>query len=123
MFTQNLLTDLGGQGGVGAGVTAGERFDEILRLGGVRVERIVSHGHASEPGFWYQQNWDEWVLIISGEAVLEYETGPVVMKSGDHVLIEAGKRHRVQSTSLEQPTVWLAIHWDQKSDENRAGAY
>ncbi len=114
VFTQNILTDLDRKSDA---VAAGERFDEILRLGGVRIERIVSHGHASEPGFWYQQNWDEWVLIIRGEAVLEYDTGSVAMNAGDHVLIEAGKRHRVQSTSPNEPTIWLAVHWGQKPGE------
>ena len=110
MFTQNLLTDLINQAG-------GERFDEILCHRGVRIERIVSHGHASVPDFWYQQAWDEWVLIISGEAVLKYDVGCVTMKPGDHEFIEAGRRHRVQSTSSMEPTVWLAIHWDQTSDQ------
>jgi len=110
MFTKNLLKDL-------ISPADGEQFDEILCHQGVRIERIVSHGHASKPEFWYEQAWDEWVLIISGEAVLEYDLGSVTMRPGDHVLIEAGKRHRVQSTSLIEPTVWLAVHWDLKSDQ------
>ncbi|AWB32469.1 cupin domain-containing protein [Orrella marina] len=119
-----------------------ERFDQILALKGVRIERIVSHGHACDPGFWYDQSWDEWVLVIRGSAVLElvqpaYGEGTirsegvacpdlrgadsegcddavqeVRLNAGDHLLIPAHLRHRVQSTSPDEPTVWLAIHWD-----------
>jgi cupin 2 domain-containing protein len=87
-----------------------ERFEDILSRKGLRIERIVSNGHASAPDFWYEQDHDEWVLIFSGEAELEFESNLLKMMPGDYILIEAGKRHRVRSTSLTEPTVWLAIH-------------
>lgn len=100
---KNLLKDLETQNDQ-------ERFEEILSRKGLRIERIVSNGHASEPDFWYEQDHDEWVLIFNGEAELEFESNLLKMMPGDYILIEAGKRHRVRSTSLTEPTVWLAIH-------------
>lgn len=107
MFKQNLYVDLQSS-------DAAERFDDLLCRDGVRVERIVSHGHASESGFWYDQDWDEWVLVLRGHATLEFESHALELTPGDHVLIPAGVRHRVQSTAPGEPTVWLAIHWDQQ---------
>jgi cupin 2 domain-containing protein len=103
MFKQNLFTDLESPDG-------SERFDNILKRKDVRIERIVSKGHVSDPGFWYEQAWDEWVLVVSGSAVLEFDNDCLKMMAGDHVLIPAFKCHRVKSTSLTDPTVWLAIH-------------
>jgi cupin 2 domain-containing protein len=100
---KNLLKDLETQNDQ-------ERFEEILSRKGLRIERIVSNGHASEPDFWYEQDHDEWVLIFNGEAELEFESNLLKMMPEDYILIEAGKRHRVRSTSLTEPTVWLAIH-------------
>lgn len=90
----------------------GECFDDLLRRPGCRVERIVSHGQASPPGFWYDQAWDEWVLLLAGSAVLRLasQTEPVQLAPGDHLLIPAGERHRVEATAPSEPTVWLAVH-------------
>ena len=75
----------------------------------VRIERIVSTGHVSPEGFWYDQAEDEWVVILEGGAALEFEdpAGTVWLARGDSLLIPAGCRHRVAST--KSPTVWLAI--------------
>ncbi len=77
----------------------------------VRVERIVSRGHSSPPGFWYDQEEHEWVMLLHGEARLLFEGDdePLVLKSGDHVSIPAHRRHRVEWTSPHEPTVWLAV--------------
>jgi len=90
----------------------GECFDDLLNLPGCRVERIVSRGQASPPGFWYDQDWDEWVLLLAGSARLrlESEAQPVDLAVGDHLLIPAGERHRVEATAADEPTVWLAVH-------------
>ncbi len=90
----------------------GERFDDLLRTPGCRVERIVSHGQASPPGFWYEQAWDEWVLLLAGSAALwlDGEAAPRPLAIGDYLLIPAGLRHRVEATAPDQPSVWLAIH-------------
>ena len=75
-----------------------------------KVERIVSDGHASPEGFWYNQEQDEWVLLLSGSAVLEFEEKKVELNPGDHLLIPAHQRHRVESTSPTEKTVWLAVY-------------
>lgn len=76
----------------------------------VRIERIVSTGQASPDGFWYDQAEHEWVAVLSGQAVLKWESGDVQeLKPGDFVLIPAHQKHRVESTSPHEPTVWLAV--------------
>ncbi|MGD9889653.1 MAG: cupin domain-containing protein [Halothiobacillaceae bacterium] len=93
-----------------------ECFDELLSRPGCRIERIVSHGQASPPGFWYGQGWDEWVLLLAGEAVLGFEDAPagrywrVNLGAGDYVFIPQGQRHRVESTDPNGATIWLAVH-------------
>lgn len=76
----------------------------------VRIERIVSTGHASPEGFWYDQEEHEWVLLLQGAATLGFEHGrEVSLKPGDCLLIPAHQRHRVDWTSGEEATVWLAV--------------
>jgi cupin 2 domain-containing protein len=79
----------------------------------VRIERIVSTGHASPHGFWYDQEEAEWVVVLKGEAKLlfEGEPQPVHLKPGDHVTIPAHRRHRVEWTTPNEPTVWLAVFY------------
>lgn len=83
----------------------------LLSARAVRIERIVSHGQASPPGFWYDQEEAEWVLVLTGSAVLEIEgeaeTRP--LGPGDHMNIPPRQRHRVAWTDPDQPTVWLAV--------------
>lgn len=78
----------------------------------VRIERIVSTGHASPEGFWYDQDEAEWVVVLKGEAKLHFEGDkePITMRPGDHVLIPAHWKHRVEWTTPDEPTVWLAVH-------------
>lgn len=78
----------------------------------IRIERIISEGQFSPPGFWYDQAWDEWVLILRGGAELEFDDPAAEEKlhPGDWLLIPAHRRHRVRST--EANTLWLAIHAD-----------
>lgn len=77
----------------------------------IRLERIVSHGHVSPEGFWYDQSENEWVLVLKGAARLEFEDGPLEMRPGDCVNIPAHCRHRVAWTTPEEPTVWLALFY------------
>lgn len=81
-----------------------------MSASGATVERIASGGHASPPGFWYDQDWDEWVLVVRGTAELEFENPPGEEKlgRGDWILIPAHRRHRVRAT--ETDTLWLAVH-------------
>jgi cupin 2 domain-containing protein len=91
---------------------AEEQVTELVRRGPVRIERIVSHGHASAPGFWYDQLEHEWVLVVRGAARLEYEGGVALsLNAGDSVEIPARQRHRVAWTDPDRETVWLAVFW------------
>ena len=76
-----------------------EFFETLAASGSVRIERIVSDGHATPQGEWYDQGWDEWVLLVSGEATLRFDdAAPLVLKPGDHIMIPAGCKHRVEQT-------------------------
>lgn len=77
----------------------------------VRIERIVSTGQASPEGFWYDQEWDEFVLVVQGAAGLEVDGEPErALKPGDWLVIPSHVRHRVTWTQADPPTVWLAVH-------------
>ncbi len=90
-----------------------ELVDELLHAGSLRVERIVSTGQSSPPGFWYDQQQAEWVVLLSGAAELHFEDEPVPrrLQPGDWVNIAAHRRHRVNWTDPDQPSVWLAIFY------------
>lgn len=78
----------------------------------VRIERIVSTGHVSPEGFWYDQDEHEWVIVLKGEARLQFEDSePLHLTPGAHVLIPANQKHRVAWTSQKEPTVWLAVFY------------
>lgn len=87
----------------------------LTENGGTRIERIVSDGHASPEGFWYDQDETEWVLLVSGSAVMsiERESGAdkIELKPGDHLLLPAHMRHRVESASQMEKTIWLAVYF------------
>jgi cupin 2 domain-containing protein len=91
-----------------------EVIQVLAESGKVRVERIVSDGHATEPGTWYDQDWDEWVLLVSGGATVLFEStgAPLLLQPGDHLLIPAHCRHRVEWTDPDQKTVWVAVHFE-----------
>jgi cupin 2 domain-containing protein len=91
-----------------------ERFDILLSSGRVRLERIVSTGHATPPGRWDDQDTDEWVVVLRGSAGLRFEGDDQVLglREGDHLIIPAHRRHRVEWTDPGQPTVWLALHYN-----------
>ncbi|MDB5717223.1 MAG: cupin [Sphingomonas bacterium] len=94
-----------------AGEPGSERFDDLLARPGIRIERILSAGGASPADHWYDQAWDEWVLLIEGSAGLEIEGDPVrTLARGDHLLIPARTRHRVAWTAAGCTTIWLAVH-------------
>lgn len=88
-----------------------EVVERLAGGGATRIERIVSDGHSSPAGFWYDQDEDEWVLLVQGGATLELAAPEerVELGPGDYLFIPAHRRHRVERT---QPrTVWLAVFW------------
>jgi cupin 2 domain-containing protein len=90
-----------------------ELLTTMHRGKGVRIERIVSEGHHSADGFWYDQDEHEWVIVLEGKAALQFEgePEPVELQRGSYVNIPAHKRHRVARTSPTEKTVWLAIYY------------
>ena len=99
-------------------ILAVEQFDSLLQTGTVRLERIISIGHATPPGDWYDQEGDEWVLLLQGQAGLRFadEDGERTLDPGDYLWIPAHRRHRVEWTSRRPPAIWLALHLDNIGD-------
>jgi cupin 2 domain-containing protein len=90
-------------------LSGAEKSLTLFEKSSITIERIVSQSHSSPPGFWYDQGEDEWVIMVRGEATLEFEAGGLVrMKEGDYVAIPRHVKHRVQQTGPE--TIWLAVH-------------
>jgi len=106
MTVGNLLANLGSS-------LPEEHFEALVETKAFTLERIVSTGHATPPEQWYDQERDEWVVILAGTAalLLEGESAPLVLRRGDYVLIPAHRRHRVEWTDSAAPTVWLALHY------------
>jgi len=92
---------------------ADEQIVELLSARNVRIERIVSTGHATAPGEWYDQDRAEWVLLLAGSAglIVEGEAEPLVLEPGSYVHIAPHVRHRVAWTDPSVPTIWLAVHY------------
>jgi cupin 2 domain-containing protein len=88
-----------------------EVVQTLIRASDVRIERIISHGHASAPDFWYDQPQHEWVIVLKGAARLQFEDRMIEMKPGDFVNIPAFKKHRVDWTTPDEPTVWLGVRY------------
>lgn len=90
-----------------------EIFETLLKTDHFRLERIVSSGQSTPPGKWYDQDTNEWVILLSGSAGLLFEgqTEELVMYPGDYVHIPAHQRHRVKWTDKNRKTVWLAVHY------------
>ena len=106
MITGNLLANVPRQLG-------DEQIVELLSAPNIRIERIVSIGHAAPPDVWCDQDRGEWVLLLAGSAglIFEGEAEPVLLQPGSHVHIAAHVRHRVAWTDPSVPTIWLAIHY------------
>ncbi len=90
-----------------------EKFETILETNAVRIERIVSRGHSSPADFWYDQSENEWVLVLQGSAKIRFDPQKTVhsLLPGDFLNIPIHQRHRVEQTSPDEPTVWLAIYY------------
>jgi cupin 2 domain-containing protein len=92
---------------------AAEQLTALLTTPNLRIERIVSRGHTSPPGFWYDQPQAEWVIVLAGSAAVlfEGEPAPRTLSRGDYLHIPAHARHRVEWSDLAEPTIWLAVHY------------
>ncbi len=90
-----------------------EVTETLFEREGLRIERIVSHGHKSPPGFWYDEVEGEWVVVLKGAARLRFEDEkePRTLLPGDFVEIAPHRRHRVDWTEPQQLTIWLAVYY------------
>lgn len=90
-----------------------ELFVKLIDSPNVRIEKIVSFGHSSPTGFWYEQDQHEWVILLKGAARLSMEGSTIALNPGDFVNIPARLKHRVEWTTPDEPTVWLAVYYDE----------
>jgi len=104
LFKSNLLDNI---------VPSKEReiFETIFKDQKIKIERIVSCGQSSPVDFWYDQDENEFVLLLEGEAKIEFEKDIHFLRKGDYMLIPAHTKHRVAFTAKNKTTVWLAIFW------------
>lgn len=92
-----------------------EVFEDLLHSENIQIERIVTLKPYSKPGEWYDQEKDEWVLLLQGEAELEFsEEKKLQLKAGDYIFIPARKKHRINHSSPNKKCIWLAIHGNLK---------
>jgi len=89
-----------------------EIFETLLRTDKIQIERIISKGQVTPPGKWYNSDRDEWVMLIQGNATLEFDQGQQIhLSAGDYLLIPAHQKHRVTFTSENPHCLWLAVHF------------
>ncbi|MGQ9373810.1 cupin domain-containing protein [Acinetobacter tandoii] len=89
-----------------------EVFEEIIHTSAIRIERIISKGHSSPDTGWYDQDENEWVMVVEGKAILEFEDGSKrELSMGDYINIPAHVKHKVVQTDPNQITIWLAIFY------------
>ena len=103
----NIFADLPGR-------LPDELFTSLVDAANIRIERIVSHGHSSPEGFWYDQAQHEWVIVLSGSAQMRFQEDEQILElnPGDFVHIPSHRKHRVDWTTPNEPTIWLAVHYD-----------
>lgn len=88
-----------------------EQFLEIIKNDKVRIERIVSTGQISVDNVWYDQDENEFVILLEGHAILEFEDKECELKKGDSLNIKSHVKHRVKYTDKNGPTIWLALFY------------
>lgn len=89
-----------------------EMFNALISNENIRIERILSHGHSSPEEGWYNQDENEWVMVIEGQGVIEFEDGRVVtLSKGDYINIAAREKHKVIGTVENVVTIWLAVFY------------
>jgi cupin 2 domain-containing protein len=82
-----------------------ELFTTLLQAPGIRIERIVSHGHKALDGFWYDQPTNEWVIVLTGAARIDFEGHTVELGPGDYLDIPAHTKHSVARTTPDELTI------------------
>lgn len=89
-----------------------EVFERLIDGDAIRIERIISKGHSSPESGWYDQDKNEWLIVLKGEAIILFaDESSVNLKTGDFIDIPAHKKHRVKWTDPGTETIWLAVHY------------
>ncbi len=89
-----------------------EIFQSLIKNNTVTIERIISKGQSSPDSSWYDQEKNEWVIILKGSAVLSFENqSPIQLNEGDFINIPSHTKHRVAWTDPDNETIWLAVHY------------
>jgi cupin 2 domain-containing protein len=98
-----------------------ESFDVLLKDKNIRIERIVSKGHTSPTSGWYDQEENEWVLVLEGAGTILFENGKqVTLNKGDYLHIPAHDKHKVAWTDPDRLTIWIAVHYSGREGDNHA---
>lgn len=91
-----------------------EAFETLAQSKNVQIERIISKGHTSPESDWYDQERNEWILVLKGEAVISFENEKeITLTAGSHVEIPAHRKHKVCWTDPKTETIWLAVHYEE----------
>ena len=89
-----------------------EIFEQLIESKNIKIERIISKGHTSPKTGWYDQEQNEWVIVLKGEAIIAFKNeADIHLTSGSHINIPAHTSHKVKWTTPDQETIWLAIHY------------
>jgi cupin 2 domain-containing protein len=88
-----------------------EFFEDIVVGKGIKIEKIVSKGHTTPEDEWYDQDMNEWVIVLKGEAILQFEHEQIYLKSGEYIQIPKHTKHKVSWTKQEEETIWLAVFY------------
>ncbi len=88
-----------------------EVFEKILETSEFTLERIISYGHTSPKSGWYEQEHNEWVILLKGEALISFEDKEVRLCEGDYLNIPSQTKHKVSWTKPKVKTIWLALHY------------
>lgn len=89
-----------------------ELFEIIAENDDIKIERIISEGHSTPDDFWYDQEKNEFVILLKGSAEVQFENDRIVkLTEGDYLLIKKNEKHRVSLTDKNVKTIWLAVHY------------
>lgn len=89
-----------------------EIIENLVSKNGLKVQRIVSYGHVTQEFQWYDQDDNEWVILLKGAAILSMENeDDIELNTGEYINIPAHKKHRVSWTAPNEETIWLAVHY------------
>ncbi len=96
-----------------------EIFEPIIKTNQFKIERIISSGQSTDKGKWYDQDVDEWVILLKGSAGLLFESNneKIIMKPSDYINIPAYQKHRVEWTVADEETIWLSVRYRNETSE------